>query len=243
MRAAIVRSRVFHGTDDFRAPRAAQKAIAMPDTAGYDDVVHMLRGAAEKVTARHQHLSDLDAALGDGDHGSAMRKAMRLLARAVAGHRSRDIGSVLGEVAWAVLGAGGGPAGPLFGTFFMGMAEAARGRAALDAPALAGVFEHALASVRKQTEAEPGQKTMLDALIPAVEAVRASADAGKTVPATLANAADAAERGAEATTDMQARLGRAATLGEKSVGMADPGATTVALMFRGFADALVLRDH
>jgi len=214
----------------------------MTDTVGYDEMVRMLRGAAEKVTARHQHLSDLDAALGDGDHGSAMRKTMRLLARAVAGHRSRDVGSVLSEVAWAVLGAGGGAAGPLVGTFFMGMAEAAGDKATLDAPALAGVFEHALASVRKQTEAEPGDKTLLDALVPAVEAFRASADAGKEPAAALADAADAAERGAQATADMQARFGRAAKLGEQSVGTADPGATSAALMFRGFADALAAGD-
>jgi dihydroxyacetone kinase-like protein len=210
----------------------------MPDTVGYDEMVHMLRGAAEKVTTQHEHLSKLDAAIGDGDHGTAMRKAMSLLARAVAGHRARDMSSVLSEVAWAVLGAGGGSTGPLFGTFFMGMAEATGDKATLDAPALAGVFENALASVRKQTKAAPGDKTMLDALIPAVEAMRASADAGKDPAAALADAADAAEWGAEATTDMQARFGRARNLGERSKGTPDPGATSVALVFRGFADAL-----
>jgi len=210
----------------------------MPETVGYDEMVRMLRGAAEKVATQHERLSQLDAAIGDGDHGTAMRKAMRLLAKAVGGHRSRDLDGMLSEVAWAVLGAGGGATGPLLGTFFLGMAEAAQGRASLDVPALAGGFEHALAAVRRQTKAEPGDKTMLDALMPAVEAVRASAEAGKTPPAALADAADAAERGAEATTDMQARLGRAAKLGERSVGTADPGATSVALMFRGFADAL-----
>jgi len=210
----------------------------MAETVGYDQMVHMLRGAAEKVITQHERLSKLDAAIGDGDHGTAMRKAMRLLVRAVAGNRSRDLGSVLGDVGWAVLGAGGGSTGPLFGTFFMGMAEAAGDKASLDASALADVFEQALASVRRQTKAGPGDKTMLDALVPAVEAVRASAEAGKAPPAALADAADAAERGAEATTDMQARFGRARNLGERSKGTPDPGATSVALMFRGFADAL-----
>jgi dihydroxyacetone kinase phosphoprotein-dependent L subunit len=215
----------------------------MPETVGYDEMVRMLRGGAEKVTAQHQHLSKLDAAIGDGDHGTAMRKAMSLLARAVAGHRARDMSSVLSEVGWAVLGAGGGSTGPLFGTFFMGMAEATGDKASLDAPALAGVFENALASVRKQTKAEPGDKTMLDALIPAVETMRASADAGRDPAGALADAADAARQGAEATTDMQARFGRARNLGERSKGTPDPGATSVALMFRGFADALAVDEN
>ena len=215
----------------------------MPETVGYDEMVRMLRGGAEKVTRQHEHLSKLDAAVGDGDHGTAMRKAMSLLARAVAGHRARDMSSVLSEVGWAVLGAGGGSTGPLFGTFFMGMAEASGDKASLDAPALAGVFENALASVRKQTKAQPGDKTMLDALMPAVETMRASADAGKDPAAALADAADAARKGAEATTDMQARFGRARNLGERSKGTPDPGATSVALMFRGFADGLASDEN
>jgi len=210
----------------------------MSETVGYDQVVRMLRGAAEKVTTQHAHLSKLDAAIGDGDHGTAMRKAMSLLAKAVAENRTRDLGALLSEVGWAILGAGGGSTGPLFGTFFMGMSEAANEKVSLDVPELATVFTHALASVRKQTQAEPGDKTLLDALIPAVEAFRSAADAGKGPALALADAATAAEQGAEATTDMQARFGRAKNLGERSKGTADPGATSVGLMFRGFADGL-----
>jgi len=210
----------------------------MADAIGYDEMVHMLRGAAEKVTTRHRRLSELHASVGDGDHGKVMRKAMSLLAKAVSENRSRDLASVLNDVAWAVLSAGDGPAVPLFGTWFMGMSEAAAEKASLDAPALAGVFETALAAVRRQTKAEPGDKTLLDALVPAVEVFRASADAGQDVTAAIAEAADAAEKAAKATEAMQARLGRAKDLGERSVGTADPGAVSVALMFRGFADAL-----
>ncbi len=210
----------------------------MVQRVGFDEMVRMLRGAAEKIAAGHEVLSQLDAAIGDGDHGTAMRKAMNLAVKAVAEHRSRDLGGLLGDVGWAVLGAGGGSTGPLFGSFFLGLAEAAAEKAALGPSDLAGAFENALASVRKQTPAEPGDKTMLDALIPAVEALRAAADAGKDVQAALAEAADAAERGAEATARMQARFGRAKNLGERSLGTADPGATSVALLFRGFADGL-----
>jgi len=212
----------------------------MPETIGYDEIVRMLRGAAEKVMTHHAHLSELDAALGDGDHGAGMRRAMAMLAKAIAENRSRDIGSVLSDVAWAVIGAGGGAAGPLFGAFFMGMAEAASTRATLDAPALAAVFAHALAAVRKQTKAEPGDKTLLDALIPAVARFRAAADAGDDVAAAMNAAAGAAEAGAEATGPMQARFGLASKRGQASVGTVDPGAVSVSLMFRGFADALAV---
>ncbi len=210
----------------------------MADAIGYDELVHMLRGAAEKVTTHRRRLTDLDAAIGDGDHGKVMRKVMALLAKAVGESRSRDMASVLNDVAWAVLSAGDGAAVPLFGAWFMGMAEAVAEKASLDAPALADVFEAALASVRKQTGAEPGDKTLLDALVPAVETFREAADAGQDVPAAIAKAAEAAERGAQATETMPARIGRAKALGEASVGTVDPGAVSAALMFRGFADAL-----
>ncbi|MBL7140579.1 MAG: dihydroxyacetone kinase subunit L [Planctomycetes bacterium] len=214
----------------------------MPETIDYDGVVRMLRGAAEKVTTHHGRLSELDAVLGDGDHGADMRRAMAMLAKAIAENRSRDIASVLSDVGWAVIGAGGGAAGPLFGTFFMGMAEAASTRATLDAPALAAVFSHALAAVRRQTKAEPGDKTLLDALVPAVGRYRAAADAGHDVSSAMEAAADAAEKGAEATCAMQARFGLAADRGEASVGTVDPGAASVGLMFRGFADALAAAE-
>jgi len=214
----------------------------MPETVGHDEIVRMLRGAAEKVTTHHAYLEDLDTAVGDGDHGSEMRRAMMMLAKAVSEHYSRDIDGVLSDVAWAILASGGGAAGPLFGTFFMGMAEATRNRATLDGPAMAVVFDHALASVRRQTKAEPGDKTLLDALVPAVERFRSAAAAGGDVAAAMAAAADAAEAGAEATRAMQARVGQAATRGEASVGTVDPGAASVGLMFRGFADALAAAE-
>jgi len=198
----------------------------MAETIGYDEMVRMLRGAAEKVTTQHETLSKLDAAIGDGDHGTAMRRAMGHLVKAVADNRSRDLASVLNDVGWAILSAGGGSTGPLFGTFFMGMGEGTADRATLDATALAEAFEAALATVRKQTKAEPGDKTMIDALVPAVEGLRAAVDEGLDPAAALARAADAAEQGAASTKDMQARFGKAKNLGERSLGTPDPGATS-----------------
>jgi len=208
------------------------------DTIGYDEMVRMLRGAAEKVTTQHEALSRLDAAVGDGDHGTSMRRAMATLAKAVAEHRVRDIAAMLNEVGWAILSAGGGATGPLLGTFFMGMGEGSADHARLDAPALAAVFEAGAAALRKQTKAQPGDKTMIDALVPAVEAMRQAAGEGLPPSAMLTRAAEAAERGAEGTRDMQARFGKGKNQGERTVGTPDPGATSMSLIFLGFADGL-----
>lgn len=210
----------------------------MADTIGYDEMVRMLRGAAEKVTTQHEALSRLDAAVGDGDHGTTMRRAMATLAKAVADHRTRDMATMLNEVGWAILSAGGGATGPLLGTFFMGMGEGAADHATLDAAALAGVLEAGAAALRKQTKAEPGDKTMIDALVPAVEAMRQAAGEGAGPAATLVRAAEAAERGAEGTRGMQARFGKGKNQGQRTVGTPDPGATSMGLIFRGFADGL-----
>ncbi|MBE3070362.1 MAG: dihydroxyacetone kinase subunit L [Planctomycetes bacterium] len=210
----------------------------MADTIGCDRLARMLRGAAAQINTQHEMLSRLDAATGDGDHGTTMRRAMTKLEEALAATQAAAVGGVLNEVGWAILGVDGGATGPLLGTFFMGMAEAAGEADALDTPALAAAFEGALAALRQQTKAQVGDKTMIDALVPAVEALRAGADAGDSPAASMARAAEAARRGAEGTKDLQARFGRARNLGERSIGSADPGATSIGLIFRGFADAL-----
>jgi dihydroxyacetone kinase-like protein len=214
----------------------------MAEALAYDDVVRMLRGAAAKIRDGHETLSRLDAATGDGDHGTSMRRAMEALEQAIQDASSRRIAALLHDVGWAIVSAGGGATGPLLGAFFMGMSEPAGGRETLDAPALADLFEAALADVRAQTKAKPGDKTMLDAMVPAVEALRAAAGEGQGPTAAMARAAQAAETGAAATTDMQARFGKAKNLGPRSVGSADPGATSMSFIFRGFADALAARS-
>jgi dihydroxyacetone kinase-like protein len=210
----------------------------MPDRVGYDEIVKMLHGAAAKIAAEHENLSRLDSVMGDGDHGTTMRRAMGVVLKTINDSGARDLVCTLHDVGWAVLGVDGGATGPLLGTFFIGMSEAAGQRQSLDAKALAEVFEGALAAVRKQTKAQVGDKTMIDALAPAVAALRAAARAGEGVAAAMAKAADAAAAGAASTKDLRAKFGRARNLGDRSMGAPDPGATSMGLMFRGFADAL-----
>ena len=198
----------------------------------------MLRGGAEQVRAYRGLLSKLDSVGGDGDHGTTMARAMGNLEKAIADAGSRELKSLLYDIGWAIMGVDGGATGPLFGMFFMGMSEVAESNDALDAGAVAAMFEAGLASVQQQTKAKVGDKTMIDALVPAVAALRAAADAGQPVAAAMAQAAGAAEQGADATKDLAARFGRARNVGEQTLGHADPGATSVSLLFRGFAQAL-----
>jgi dihydroxyacetone kinase-like protein len=171
-----------------------------------------------------------------------MKRAMANAGKAAAGAAGGGLPALVESVAWAVMGTDGGATGPLFGSFFLGMSEGLQGAGAPDAAGVAASFEAGLASIRRQTPAQPGDKTMLDALIPGVEAMRKAAAEGADLGAALARAADAAEAGAKATAPMRARLGRARNLGDRSIGSEDAGATSVALIFRGFAEAFSQPD-
>lgn len=201
----------------------------------YEDVAAMLRSAAARIRGNHEMLSQLDSVGGDGDHGTTMVRAMGMLEKAADG-APREVKGLLHDVGWAILGVDGGATGPLLGTFFLSMSEAASEE--MDAPGLASAFEAALAGVQRQTKAQVGDKTLIDALVPAVQALRASADAGADPAEAVSRAADAAAQGAESTKALQARFGRARNIREQGIGTPDPGATSLCLMFRGFADAL-----
>jgi len=209
----------------------------MAETIGYEQLVAMIRGGLEAIRANHEQLSRLDNALGDGDHGSAMLRAVGAAEKAIQQTPEGGAAKLLQAIAWGIMSAAGGAPGPLFGSLFLGMGAAA-GEGDLDAGAVAAMFESGLAGLRKQTKAQPGEKTMIDALVPAVEALRASAEANADVGAALARAADAAAAGAESTRPMQARHGKARNMGERTIGHQDPGATSVSYLFGGFSQAV-----
>lgn len=209
----------------------------MDETFLHGDLVRMLQGAIRRVQERHEDLSRLDSVGGDGDHGTTMMRAMGALEKAADAGPCIP-GVLLRDAGWAILGIDGGATGPLFGMLFLGMSEALGDRMELGPADLAAAFEAGLASVQKRTKAKPGDKTMLDALVPAVEALRAAAAAGAGIPELLRCAAEAAERGAVSTQAMAARFGRARNVGEKSIGSQDPGATSVSLILRGFFEGI-----
>jgi dihydroxyacetone kinase-like protein len=209
----------------------------MADGIGYEEFAAMVRAAAEKVRANVERLSKLDSVGGDGDHGTTMARAMGKAEAAIEAESTGQLKSLLLDIGWGIMGVDGGATGPLLGTLFMGMADAVGEAESLDASALADAFAAGLAALEKQTRARPGDKTLMDALVPAVTALRDTATAGGSPADALQAAAEAAEGGAEATKELQARFGRARNIKEASVGSPDPGATSMALLFRGFAGA------
>ena len=209
---------------------------------GSGELARMIQGAVDSVRANHEHLSKLDSATGDGDHGAAMLRSVEAVAKALKDGAASAPKDLLYNIGWAVMSAAGGATGPLLGSLFVGLSEGlADQQADVDIAGLAGMFEAALASVQKQTKARPGDKTMMDALVPAVQALRAAAGAAGNVEAALGQAAEAALRGAESTQQMQAKFGKARNLGPRTIGQQDPGATSIAYLFRGFADGIAAK--
>jgi dihydroxyacetone kinase-like protein len=202
----------------------------------------MFAEAAKSLRSRHELLSELDSVAGDGDHGTTMLRVAEQLEQAVDSSSAKNLPSLLHDIGWSVLSVDGGASSALLGTFFAAMADASMGDDSLDCHELAEAFSAGLRAVSKQTKALPGDKTMMDALVPAVNALRSAAAAGRTIPDALKEAARAARSGAESTKALVARYGRAKFLGEKTRGHPDPGATSMALLFTGFSAALATKD-
>ena len=198
----------------------------------------MLSGAIAEVRAAHNWLSELDSTCGDGDHGTTMLRAANLLAKCVAQSSGKSLEALLGDVAWTLMGLDGGATGPLLGSFFLGISETVGSRNELDTRSLAEVFEGGLASLMRQSRAQVGDKTMLDSLVPAIKALRQTADESQPLQNALRAAAVAAQEGAASTKDLVAKVGRARYLGEKTLGAQDPGATSVSLLFKGFHEGI-----
>jgi phosphoenolpyruvate---glycerone phosphotransferase subunit DhaL len=195
--------------------------------------------ASAKAMAEHRvELITLDREIGDGDHGENMDRGFgAVLARLDGLHADATPATVLKLVATTLISTVGGAAGPLYGTAFLRAAAAAGDRAELDPEELVAVLAAARDGIVARGKAEPGEKTMIDAWTPAVDAARAAAGSGADVGAVLAAAADAAAEGAAATEPLVARKGRASYLGERAVGHRDPGAESSSLILRAAAEA------
>jgi dihydroxyacetone kinase-like protein len=203
-----------------------------------DGVQAWIRRFAEEIAANRQELVRLDTAIGDGDHGTNMDRGMRKAVERLDGYEGDDIGAALKAVGMALVSSVGGAAGPLYGTLFMQMGQATAGKSTLEPADLAGALRKGLDGVRSRGKAEPGDKTMIDALTPAAAALDESVSGGADVAEALQRAAAAAEEGMRATTPMEARRGRASYLGPRSVGHQDPGATSSYLLIKTAAEAL-----
>lgn len=201
-----------------------------------DEILEWVKGCAEVLAENRDYLTDLDAAIGDADHGANMDRGFKAVMLKVPEINDKDIGTIFKTVGMTLLSTVGGAGGPLYGTFFLqaGMKSAGKMELNLDDWALA--LEAALDGVVMRGKAELGDKTMVDALTPAVTSLKQSLENTATMPEALQASAEAAKEGMVATIPLVARKGRASYLGERSAGHQDPGATSSFLILQVAAD-------
>ena len=199
------------------------------------DIGSWIRLAAQAVTDHTEELTKLDAAIGDADHGTNMRRGLAAVVTALDEGEPDTPAAVLKKVAMTLVSQVGGASGPLYGTFFLRMSTAVGGVTELDAAALADAVEAGVDGIKARGRGETGEKTMLDAWCPALSALR---EHPSSLEEATAVAAQAAAAGREDTRGMTATKGRASYLGERSVGHLDPGAASTALILRALAQTV-----
>jgi dihydroxyacetone kinase-like protein len=208
------------------------------DTVTRDQLIHWLDLFRDSVTEQRAYLTELDSAIGDADHGANMARGMAAVMDKVGVLPQGTVDELFKAVGMTLVTSVGGASGPLYGTFFLRMGMAAGAVAEFDAAGLAASLRAGLGGVVARGKAEAGDKTMFDAMNPALDAFDAALAQGSTLAAAASAAADAAESGRDATIPLIARKGRASYLGERSAGHLDPGATSTALLFRALAESL-----
>jgi dihydroxyacetone kinase-like protein len=195
--------------------------------------------AAAAVRDQRDYLTQLDSAIGDGDHGTNMNRGFEAVEKALAGQNGNvPPGRLLILAGKTLVSTVGGASGPLWGSALRAAGRSLGDVESFEAPELAGALDAAIAAVIDLGAATPGDKTMIDALVPAAEALRNGLDSQTPLPVAVAAACEAAEEGARATVPMLARKGRASYLGERSVGHQDPGATSATLILRALERAV-----
>lgn len=197
---------------------------------------------AEVVRVNRDYLVQLDAAIGDGDHGINMTRGFDAVVRALAAEPQAPPGKLLTLAGKTLVSSVGGASGPLWGSALRRAGRTLGEAPNFEAEDLAGALEAALAAVQDLGQARPGDKTMVDALAPAVATLRQRVTAGQSLEAALQAASAVAEEGMRATVPMQARKGRASYLGERSIGHQDPGATSAALIIAALERTVVGRS-
>jgi dihydroxyacetone kinase-like protein len=211
---------------------------ALGDQMGVAELSRWVRDFARRIGESKEHLTALDAAIGDADHGINMDRGMTAAVAGLDAAAPPTPGELFKQVGMALVSNVGGAAGPLFGTFFLRMGNSCGDKPLLELDDLTAALRSGLDGVVARGKAEAEDKTMYDALAPAVSALGSSVQKGQTVKDALREAWATAEAGRDATIPMLARKGRASYLGERSIGHQDPGATTVALLFQSAAETL-----
>lgn len=197
-----------------------------------EDTIAWLQAIACVFAENEQYLTELDSPIGDADHGANMTRGFQRVAQKIPSYADQPIHGILRDVGMTLITTIGGSSGPLYGTFFLDASIATHGRTALSLGLVSAMFERGLLGVARMGHASLQDKTMIDTLTPAVEALKAAAIEQGDLSAALYCAVIAAEQGMKATVPLQARKGRASYLRERSIGHQDPGATSTYLLIK-----------
>lgn len=196
----------------------------------------IVEGMAKKIEAEKEYLTELDNEIGDGDHGINLARGFEAVEKKLPSLAGGDIGALLKGVGMQLVSTVGGASGPLYGTAFMKAGMACKGLTEIDGPAFVKAMEAAVDGIKMRGKATEGEKTMLDALCPALKVLQDDVTAGKSLKEALQDAAQAAEKGVEYTKTIIATKGRASYLGERSLGHQDPGATSSLYLLQVLAE-------
>jgi phosphoenolpyruvate---glycerone phosphotransferase subunit DhaL len=210
------------------------EAVAV--TVSYAQVLGWVKAFSSTVAENREYLTRLDSAIGDADHGTNMDRGMKAVLAKLDASEGDDIGALLKTVGMTLVSTVGGAGGPLYGTLFLQMGMATAGKSELEPEDWAAALEAAVNGVQMRGKAEPGDKTMIDALIPARDAFSSALAEGASFEDALRKSAEAAEEGMLATIPLVAKKGRASYLGERSAGHQDPGATSSQLLVKTAAE-------
>jgi len=209
----------------------------MADTISTPRMQKALEAMCDTIETEKDYLSELDGAIGDGDHGVNMAKCFREVKKKLAESTAADMNALFNDVGMVVLNSVGGAMGALYGTFFLKMAQESAGKSELGLGDLVRMFQTAEQGILDIGKASLGDKTLIDTLSPAVRALEQSANAEQALAEALANFEQAAQKGMESTKDMLAKMGRASRLGERTIGHQDAGATSCYFILRSLASA------
>jgi dihydroxyacetone kinase-like protein len=201
-----------------------------------DDTLNWVNKVAAVIEENKDYLTQLDAAIGDADHGANMHRGFQAVIKKMPEISDKDIGTIFKTVGMTLISTVGGAGGPLYGTFFLQAGMKTAGKMELTLVDWAEALEAALNGVIMRGKAELGDKTMVDALTPAVAALKQSISESQPIHKALGLSAEAAQKGMEGTVPLVARKGRASYLGERSAGHQDPGATSSYLLLKAAAD-------
>ncbi len=210
--------------------------MSTTDTITIEGFTAWLAAFRDRVTEQRSYLTELDSAIGDADHGANMARGMAAVMEKVGASPATTADELFKTVGMTLVTSVGGASGPLYGTFFLRLGMTAGAVAGCDAAALSSALHAGLDGVVARGKAEAGDKTMFDAMAPALEAMDAAIASGASLAEATAAARDAAAAGRDATEPLVARKGRASYLGERSAGHLDPGATSTALLFDALAE-------